>query len=250
MDFNRLISLSNKLRNRYKTVSNVTDVYNNLLDNKFIKDSVEPFDIIKLSFYIITLNKGLSPNQSKLLIDNLFSFSTINIGDADPVVECSNCEGMGAIKCDNCYDEGEIECSDCEGSGEDEHGETCDYCDGDGYVTCNHCDGDGEEICDECEGSGDKIMDNFNEVETYDFVSINPEFRNLISSLELPYKISEDTQSLFIENPYTITLSLVSDNIDDYYDDFENGDVVISNFDEQPFFKYNSSVYKSRIIRF
>jgi hypothetical protein len=111
-----------------------------------------PKDLIKLIFYIYSINETGSFSLGDKMINNLFFaalFNTIN----DPASSsCDRCEGSGEYNCPICDAHGYIDCEDCDGEGK----VYCDACDGSGYgdeeedAGCSDCNGTGKVRCKSC----------------------------------------------------------------------------------------------------
>lgn len=245
METNRIISLANKLRGNYTKSNKSMDIFRGLVDNSFLMNQInEAEDLIKLTFFILTLNSGLDEKQSELLISNLYGILVVEIGEMNPTVTCSNCGGEGEVNCPDCGASGYEDCNECNGTGES-FNETCDVCDGEGGVDCEYCDGVGKVPCDHCDGEGGEELLNHNMIDKYYLVSINPQLKNELIVAETPKEISEDFQSKLINDTYTITLFIDSRDSEEYFDDYRNGDIILDKYDEEPIFSFVNRYKKS-----
>ena len=242
MEINRIISLANKLKGNYSKLNNSLEIYRSLLTNDFLmKQITEAEDLIKLTFFILTLNKGLDEKQSELLVNNLYGILVVDIGETNPIVTCHSCGGEGEVNCHECDASGYDECNHCDGTGEFDD-ESCDVCDGEGGVDCVYCDGVGKVPCEHCDGDGGEELLNHNMIDKYYLVSINPQLKNELIVSDIPKEISDKFHTKLISDPYTITLSIDSRESEDYFDDYRSGDIVLDRYDEEPIFSFVNSL--------
>ena len=254
METNKIISLSNKIRKTFK-FQNAFDLLRELRNNKFIKDLIrDPEDLLKLFFYIHLSNQGYTPEEITNLLENdLFGIKVVEITNNDPNIDCDDCDGNGHVGCDTCYGDGNIDCRTCDGSGEEScpdcggdgeiDGEPCDECQGNGQVICSDCGGGGNEECSWCDGAGNQQCDSCDgegyinadgkqEFDIYYILSLNKELENQLIVEEYPLEISEDTFSKIKSDKLSVILTRNSDVSDEFYDDFNEGDILVEYIDE------------------
>lgn len=254
METNKIITLANKLRKSF-IFQNSYDLLKELRNNKFIKDlTKDPADLLKLFFYIHLSNQGYSSEEiSDLLNNHLFGIKVIEITNDEPTMDCDDCGANGHVGCDSCYGDGNIECRNCDGTGEEScpdcggdgeiDGEVCDECQGGGSLSCTSCGGGGDEECSSCDGSGNHecvscdadgyiMADGQQEYDIYYILSINKELENQLISEEYPLNISEDTFSKIKSDKLSVIISRNTDISDDFYGDFQVGDIFVEYIDE------------------
>ena len=78
-------------------------------------------------------------------------------------------------------------------------------------------------------------------IDKYYLVSINPQLKNELIVADIPKEISDKFYTKLINDPYTITLSIDSRESEDYFDDYESGDIVLDRYDEEPIFSFVNS---------
>lgn len=211
MDSNKLITLSSKLRERYKGFKNSDDIFNGiindtlitqLLDNKILSS----IDLFYLSFLIYLTNKGNSPSTIFKLLKNFTFGVRVDFIDNDtPTTEC-----------DYCYGDGVVDCQECNGE-----------------FSCDVCDSGGSVECPQCEAYGEVDLDNNNSITSTYFLSINPKLRDFLLDYE-GEKISEDSYFKIIEDVLTIKININYYVSDEYYGEYEVGDYILSDVVENP----------------
>jgi len=215
----KLLNLARRIAPTIKTSTSATEVYYHIKNDKFLKPiekALSAKEIVYLTFLIQGYKEGRElQDVLERCEQDLFSFSTIEVGSSHPEESCDNCAGNGTIECHECDGEKRVECDECDGSGENGEGGTCDRCDGDGYVECPVCDGEGYEICDDCGGEGTQESWSEYEIEQQNYVSIN---KSLLNYLEMLDELEPIDDSKY--GPYVIMIYASSGNTSER--DFED----------------------------
>jgi hypothetical protein len=163
---------------------------------------------------------------------NMFTFSIVEIVNAENMATCSDCGGDGEIDCPNCNGEGDKICSDCRGNGVDREGRTCNNCSGDGSIDCDNCS-QGYVSCGECNGYGEVVNEGYQDITQMYFVSFD---RKLFDYLEIKKdgldEISQKNFDSIIKSKKTF-VTLSEDGSSDEFGNFIEGYYIFAGLDKE-----------------
>lgn len=251
MEKHKLLALVKKTADYFDDYKTPTAIYNSLWNDVYIKQLVTKLsaeDIIFFCFLVPVYLKGQDIDESYDRIEtNMYSVELIEIYNTEPEIDCpschngfepcDHCDGTGEVDCDRCDTTGYNDCEYCDGTGRDEEGDecsscegigkqTCDYCYGSGDESCSYCGGDGDITCSECYGESKLTSEDSTEIEYYDYVSWSGRWKGYFFDKKPDQQLdSEDTKNFGFNNQ-TIFLGK-SDEIREYYQGYENGDVLL-----------------------
>ena len=162
----------------------------------------------------------------------MFTFSIVEIVNAENMATCSDCGGDGEIDCPNCNGEGDKICSDCRGNGVDREGRTCNNCSGDGSIDCDNCS-QGYVSCGECNGYGEVVNEGYQDITQMYFVSFD---RKLFDYLEIKKdgldEISQKNFDSIIKSKKTF-VTLSEDGSSDEFGNFIEGYYIFAGLDKE-----------------
>lgn len=205
-----------------------------------IKKRIGKADTIKLIYVLVLLDRGISGEKIKDIVDRLKIYKirkfidedgkTVNCDECNGygTEDCDLCDGNGELECRNCDGSGQVECSSCDGDGETEDGESCSECSGNGQTTCDDCDGTGQETCNNCGGDGDFECDycggsgEYESDEKYfqpeDFYYVKPFSSKDEDYLNKPYEVDQ-LEDFFKSDELSMFLNKIYDGSSEYESD-------------------------------
>jgi len=275
MEKNGIINLTINLSGLWKNEDEFVPFLKQLLSkepyNVFLKRyKSDDLLIVGMLLKAKSLGKNIS-NEYDLIMNNFFSFSTIEILEIEPDIECERCSGESELDCSECNGRGYLDCYECDGSGEDtcnicwgdgsteedEDGDPidCDECYGSGNVTCSECGGEGTENCSECGGTGkydcpdcehgyvaaeEKI-----EIAQFYFLSYDPKIKNLLETKDKLSPISDDLLDVIYKSETTFLVESEDGKIDFIEFNYVIPEVNSSFFGEIDYGKLDSRILYS-----